>query len=258
MKNITITPKKISRFLINIVLVLLAVHLFATLFIRHGLGYHSAWEFVPTFDFNQEKNFPAFYSSAVILLCAYILWKISNLVNEKAQSNSIYWKGMSIIFIFLALDEFYSIHEEIGRLADGVFEYGAAGGFLTHGMTFVYLIIFGLISLLFVRFFFRLPKKTRIQFVVAGVVFVFGAVVMEIIGGKYLFETDGEEDIIYTFLYTIEESLEMYGMILFVAALTRYYLYSLGTNELTLNFNIVQDKEYLPIETTSKEESVMA
>jgi len=75
-----------------------------------------------------------------------------------------------------------------------------------------------------------LPKKTLKFFIIAGVVFLTGAVGLELIGGRVeelygipVEKTfDNSANVLFKFLYTCEEFLEMLGIIIFIYALTSY------------------------------------
>ncbi|MCH6258321.1 hypothetical protein MLD52_17295 [Puniceicoccaceae bacterium K14] len=58
-------------------------------------------------------------------------------------------------------------------------------------------------------------------FVSSGLIYVSGAIGFELIAGKYD-EQFGEETLMYSFLYTCEELLEMFGVALFIYALLVY------------------------------------
>jgi hypothetical protein len=160
------------------------------IFIRYSLGHGRMLGFIPTFDFDGEKNVPALYSAVAITACGFLLWKISKLVYEQEKRNSLSWKALSFIFYFLAIDEYFSIHEEFRLIMSSYLNGGSVGGgWQTFRWYVPYMLIFGFVSIFFTSFFFRLPAKTRIQFSVAGFVYIFGAVGMEMVSSKYFFLT---------------------------------------------------------------------
>jgi hypothetical protein len=77
-----------------------------------------------------------------------------------------------------------------------------------------------LLGLVYLKFLFRLPKKTMVNFIVAGVVYVGGALGVELIGGRYR-EMQGI-NFTYKMIATVEESLEMLGVVMFIRALLLY------------------------------------
>ena len=84
-----------------------------------------------------------------------------------------------------------------------------------------YGIAIGVIGLAYLPFVFELPKETRNHFLLAGVIFVTGAFGVEMLGAR---EADlyGYETVTYCVLYSLEEMLEMLGIVLFIYALLSY------------------------------------
>ena len=57
--------------------------------------------------------------------------------------------------------------------------------------------------------------------VIAGLVFVSGAIGFDVLGHRQ-WELHGRSNLPYVILYTVEEFLEMLGVIIFIYALTTY------------------------------------
>lgn len=87
------------------------------------------------------------------------------------------------------------------------------------------------IALVFIKFIIHLDGKTRTMFLVAGVLYVGGAIGFEIIENLYA-DAYGQ-DIMYSMLQNLEEGMEMAGIIVFIAALLGY----IGGNYGSLHFN---------------------
>jgi hypothetical protein len=75
--------------------------------------------------------------------------------------------------------------------------------------------------LVFWRFIANLPAKTRRLFMIAGIIYVSGALGIEMIGGYYA-DYYQHNNIIYAFITTIEEVLEMLGVAVFIYGLLSY------------------------------------
>jgi hypothetical protein len=80
------------------------------------------------------------------------------------------------------------------------------------------LVIFGL---LYLRFWLRLPVFERIFFVVSAGIYLYGVIGMEAVSG-WMDELWGVNSLIYNIAMTIEETMEMGGMILFIYTLLHY------------------------------------
>jgi len=77
------------------------------------------------------------------------------------------------------------------------------------------------LGLFFLRFLLSLPATTRRRFLIAATLYLGGALGVELIGGQYA-ELHGFESFTYSMIATVEESLEMAGLILFIRALLKY------------------------------------
>jgi hypothetical protein len=181
------------------------------------------------FHFNVEGNIPSIYSAASIFFSAFLLWSISKLQIEKKAKRTFYWKLLTLIFLFLAIDELISIHESFSDDSRDLLGNATAGGYFHFAWIVPYAVIFGFFALYIMKFMFQLPAATRNLFITAGIVFVSGAVGMEMIGGQYVFY-NGKEGIQYALMITLEELLEMIGVVIFIYALGSYLIKNIADN----------------------------
>ena len=78
-------------------------------------------------------------------------------------------------------------------------------------------------SLLGLRFFLRLPRPTQRRFLLAAALYLGGAIGFEMIGGAYVAgQTAFQRTSAYILIFTVEELLEMAGLIMFLNALMRH------------------------------------
>ncbi len=66
-----------------------------------------------------------------------------------------------------------------------------------------------------------MPKKTAVLFILIGTVYLTGAIVFDMLGGREA-ELHGYDSITYCILYTIEEFLEMISVVVLIYALLSY------------------------------------
>lgn len=118
----------------------------------------------------------------------------------------------------LSLDEFMSFHE---RLIEPLQNSLNTSGFLYYAWVIPGTIFVLIFLLAFLRFITTLPTKIKRLFIIAGTIYVSGAIGMEMLGGYYT-NLYGEKNIIYAILTTIEEFLEMLGIVIFIYALMSY------------------------------------
>ncbi|NEM98459.1 hypothetical protein [Pontibacter burrus] len=128
------------------------------------------------------------------------------------------WSILAFIFMYMAVDEATEIHGLVMRPLNDMYSFSGVFHFSW--------VIIGIALLLFVaayfaRFFFSLTNTFRARFMAAAIVYICGLIGIEMVGGAYA-EMYGEANITYELLTTLEESLEMAGMILLIRALLLY------------------------------------
>ncbi|CAA9440573.1 MAG: hypothetical protein AVDCRST_MAG51-3242, partial [uncultured Ramlibacter sp.] len=97
------------------------------------------------------------------------------------------------------------------------------GGFLWFGWVIVGAVFVLVFSMSYLRFLAHLPARSRWLFLLSGAMYVTGALVLEMVGAwVYLAGEPTQELLAYMVVMTLEESLEMTGILLFNLALTDY------------------------------------
>ncbi len=123
-----------------------------------------------------------------------------------------------MIFLYMSMDEATDAH---GLWRTGFTDYVIPG---TNHASFAWiipgLVIVCAVGLVYLRWLFSLPRRTAILFFVAGVVFVTGALVFEGIGAFLADATFFNPS--YLVASTIEESLEIYGILIMLYAVLDY------------------------------------
>ncbi|WP_439153382.1 hypothetical protein [Winogradskyella sp.] len=168
-------------------------------------------------DFNTESNFPTLFSSLLLFSNSILLFIIANGYKSNFKLYN-YWLGLAIVFSFLGLDEMLHIHEHLVIPVRSLFD---TSGYLYFAWLIPYLIITAFFGLVYLNFFRQLPSRTLKLFTFSAILFLSGAVGLEAVSGSHA-EFNGEYTITYFILYTIEESLEMLGSIVFLYALLDY------------------------------------
>jgi len=219
MKNakIELTPQGIATFF-GLVVVCLIVAQLSTFIPKHMFGYNSIKGLIPLFNFDEEKNIPTLFSTVLMLSCSLLLFMIAALQGRDGKSRRR-WLGLALIFLFLSLDEFAGLHE---RLTEPVRDALNTSGLLFFAWVIPYALIVALMAVCYTPFLLKLPKYPRHLMFLAGILYVSGAAGMELISGWY-FEQNGQTiDLIYDFMVTCEEGLEMVGLTTFQYALCMY------------------------------------
>lgn len=205
------------------------------------------------FDLDVEANFPSVYSGIILAFSALLLFIISRLEKLHQSKYSRSWTTLSGIFLVLAIDEVVSLHElfVVEPLRKSM---GLSGIFY-----FAWVLPASIMLVVFVVAFFKflmdLNWKTRMQFILAGTIFVLGAVGCEMIGGyvaEGYFEAKAigaevprSSVYIYNILVVVEEGLEMLGVVLFVYALLTYINQRHGIREVVWQFPVGNQRQAL-------------
>lgn len=188
-------------------------------------------------DLDGENTIPTYYEGASLLLCALLLQLIA-WDKKRTRDRFIWdWRLLAFTFLFLSLDEIASIHEmTIDVLREGMHTSGA--------FHFAWVIPAGillvLMGVMYVRFLWNLPARSRWLFIISGIAFVGGAIGMEMVGG-YIYDKFGPQSIQYLSENVLEEGLEMLGITLFIYSLLDYL--ERHVRHITLEFSAVNREQ---------------
>lgn len=173
--------------------------------LRYGLELdHPA---VSLWSLSYESNLPSWYASVLPLACAGMLAWIAR---DEAVDRGRWW-ALALGFVYISIDEAISLHELLGLLFD-------TGGVLHFGWVIPAAAIVVVVGLAFVGFLCRLDRATARRFVVAGALYVTGAVLFELPLGWWT-EQHGADTLGYALIDWCEETLEFAGLTLFAATL---------------------------------------
>lgn len=212
--EIRVEPQRVAIAFLWVATVLTIINS-VLLFFYFYLGDDDLFGLVDYFDFDIEGNIPTLYSAVAVLFCSALLALITYTNWHKPNGRRLHWLGLTVLFFFLALDEGTAIHEQIGSMLEN---YMDARGALYFLWVLPYGIATFVLMLAYLRFVWELPKDTRVRFVAAAVIFLTGALAVEMLGAREA-DLHGYTTVTYSLLYSIEEMLEMFGIIMFIYAL---------------------------------------
>jgi hypothetical protein len=233
--KLKIFPKKILLFLFSIVLLLLAGHILGQMLINYYPDVSKFEKFARWMNFNREVNFPSLFSAGILFISS-ILLAIIGVYSKDSNRPYFGWYGLSVVFYFLAIDEAISIHEMFNKFARDNF---GIGGVFYYGWIIPYGIALLVLLGIYIPFLRMLPMDIALLFLVSGLIFVFGAVGFEMLGGRYK-DLYFEETKMYIVYFTIEEFLEMTGISLFIYSLLTYISDHIG--KIKISFGTVEQK----------------
>ncbi|HLL46809.1 MAG TPA: hypothetical protein VK399_08860, partial [Longimicrobiaceae bacterium] len=125
---------------------------------------------------------------------------------------------LALLFLYLSVDEAAELHELLIEPLRGSLN---AGGLFHFAWVVPAIALLAVLGLAYARFLVHLPASTRRLFIMAAATFVGGAVGAEMVGGAWV-ESRGFHNLGSVLIWTVEESLEMLGIVVFVYALLHH------------------------------------
>lgn len=154
---------------------------------------------LPKLSLSYEANVPTWFSSSLLLACAVAAWLIPGR----------HWKVIAGIAAYMSLDEAAELHEHLG-------------GHFSSAVYFDWIIpaavIVAALVISFIPFIRALDPRTRWRLIMAGAIYVGGALLMELPLGWWT-ERHGMDSFGYALIDWVEETMEMIGSALAFAAL---------------------------------------
>jgi hypothetical protein len=184
------------------------------------VGLASRWLELPNvpcdtlLDLRGEGNLPAYWSTALLLVAGLLLLAVGQAEAPINRLRGRAWGALGLVFLYLSADEAASLHELARRIPRD---------WLPHSSLFYWpWVIFGSVAVIvlviaFRRFLWDLPRDTRRSLILAGAVYVGGALGLEFVGAAI--EAHHWSEGLLVIEETFEEGLEMIGVVLLIHAL---------------------------------------
>ncbi|AII48362.1 membrane protein [Synechococcus sp. KORDI-52] len=229
---IPLTPKAIRKLLTSITAGFLMAHSVVQVGI-YGFGAKKHW--LESLNMDRELNLPTLFSSALLLMAAVLMQRLGTSSDHVPGRD---WRLLAKIFIFLALDEALQIHEIL--IIPG----------LRHqvhpALASTWVVPYAVLALIllwrFRSFLGSISKATASRLLQSGAVYIGGAIGMEMIGSFAV-----RSSLIrlhspwYGAITGLEETLELFGIILLIDALLRELLDQNGSVALT--FRLIRESD---------------
>jgi Ca2+/Na+ antiporter len=225
--SVRVDPSALTR-LLGAVAVLIVLANIAGQVARYTFGHTSVYGLVNLTFVDEEHSIPTTFSVLLLAITTLLLALIATLKRRQRDIGAFKWRVLCGFFAWLTLDEGAGIHELLTRPVQESITALPRGVFV-----FAWIIpatvAVAVISMYFVQFVWRLPKTTRRQFIIAAMGYVGGAIGVEYIGGFHA-EIYGIENLRYALVVTVEESLEIGAVVVFIHALLQYLANELPNN----------------------------
>ena len=239
MNGLVIGPKRTTRILFLVLAFLVALSLFTSF--CHLVLHRRVEALTMLADLDTEANLPTLYNVLLFFFGSVLFLLHSMGASVKAARG---WKTMAGVFLFLGIDEGSQIHEKFVQFTKRLID-GSGGETLGGWFYYAWVIPYGLAAIILVvllsRWIMGLSPLLRKRLVISGIIYIFGAVVMEMAGGKLIQSLSpvdaanypwmpcrvfGDPSDCWIFMepryiamYTLEETCEMAGLILCIRAL---------------------------------------
>jgi hypothetical protein len=215
--TISVSARRLTLLFAGVAALLIFMHI-ALQSIRFWSGDDFLMGSLAAFSLGAENNFPTYFSTFSLFACSILLAAIATGEAKQGGYRPFYWALLSAIFLFLSMDEMMMIHERLTEPTKVL-----VGD--TDVFHYAWVLPYGLFVVIFVaafsRFLLQLPRRTAGLFILAGTLYVAGAVGFETLSGYY-FSVSGDKGLNYVVLQSMEEILEISGTVLFLYALADY------------------------------------
>lgn len=165
---------------------------------------------LPKLSLSYESNLPTWFSSSLLLACGVA----AGVIAAARPAWHRHWWAMAAIATYISIDEASELHEHLGG-------HIGAGGVLYYDWVIPAAAILLVLVAAFVPFIRALAPATRMRLVIAGAVYVGGALLMELPLGWWA-EQHGTDGLGYALIDWVEETLEMLGTSFALVALVQH------------------------------------
>ncbi|WP_171239536.1 hypothetical protein [Ruegeria sp. HKCCA5491] len=172
-----------------------------------------AWRF----NHDVEQSVPTIYNYFLLVSNFGLLTYVFLIKRTQKDSDSVYWLILAVVMFLMGYDEAAQVHEKFTQPMRSILPESPLWHFSwTPIGAFFALVVGGF----YLPFLMRLPKAVASLMALAGATYLFGALMVETLGGWVDFYND-DRGWRFFLLATIEESFEMLGMVIFGYALLR-------------------------------------
>ena len=167
--------------------------------------------FLKLFFLDEEKTIPAWFSSCILWTSGIGVLVISVLEQDKLFKK--YWFIIGLSLFYVSLDEMISLHENGSKIVDSfIFRNIQLPDFLQNAWVIPAMVLVLIFFVYLIPFFANLERQIRLLLYVSASIYLFGAVCCEMFGGYFLVNS---METFYRFACTLEETLEMIGVVVF-------------------------------------------
>ncbi len=169
------------------------------------------------FELNIEANVPTWFSAAQLGLASLLAWVCASLHRSRGLPGVTSWRLVAAAMLFVSADEVAQFHEQISYQVRDTLD---TDGILRFAWVIPYgaaVMVLGVVLLGWWR---SLPAMTRRLLMLCAVVFIVGALGLELVEGAY--ESWRGKDFGLRVITVVEEALEMFAIAALIGAFLRH------------------------------------
>jgi len=223
MKSLTIIPLPAGRTALKLAAIagaLIVLHVVAMrLYFNDDVSLPGSWRLrywhIAMLDLDEEESFGTWFSAIILLLTGRLLLAHAATVRRAGARWYAWWLVLAIGFHFLSIDEVAGMHEYLNSVLEETSTDSAWTDVALGGL--------GLVAVAYLPFLVGLRRRTAVLFVIAGLIYAGGAVGVERWTG------DDVKSLSYNMWTTLEEGMEMVGVIVMIYAVLDHMRGTQGT-----------------------------
>lgn len=206
------------------------------------LGIEETTEIVRLVHVAEEGNLTTWFSAMLLLISSILLGVIASANHQQEKPYVKHWSAFAGIFFLMSLDEAARIHElTIEPLrsllgTSGIFHYA----WVLIAIPFLFILL-----VTYWKFIRDLQKRSRLLFIISGVVYVTAAMGMDMIVG-YFISSGSSPRLLEPILITIEELGENLAIVLFIYTLLSHIKSQMNISEITFRMSCPLRKKSNP------------
>lgn len=176
------------------------------------------------FDMGNEMSIPTWYSQILLLIAAVTVAAITYTKWLQRDKWRWHWGLVAGVLLCASIDEGATLHEKLSSI-DLPGRLGIESSLLLFSWVLPALIIITVLGLVLLRFWWSLPQRTRWLLAASVIVFLSGAVGLEMVASNFLLADMVNHSSSFMYkgvLWAIEEGLEQMGVIFIIYTMLDY------------------------------------
>ena len=214
-----INPRRVLRVLLTVTAILVVLSTAGQAMFYYLPDFPLRDPLANVFYVDREQSLPTLYSSLMLLVGAVLSGVIAYTLSRTERAYVRHWAVLSLLFALGAVDEFVSVHENAIALLRKLLD--IQGGPLWNAWVLPGAAAVAVFAVAYLRFLRHLPRSTRRRMWTGGLLFVGGALGVELVGGSYS-AVHGQLNMGFVLIATVEETLEMLGAAVILYGLLAY------------------------------------